>query len=416
MRHVLYLVHRIPYPPDKGDKIRSYHWLRYLAERFKVHLGTFVDQAEDWIYEPKLARFCESACVLPLRARPALLRSAGSMLTNKALSVAYYRNRQMARFVDQVLDRHEIDRIIVFSSTMAQYVAGPRSRGIRKVVDFVDVDSDKWRQYGERRSWPMSLIYRREGARLLQEERRIASDFDANIFTSRAETALFAQLAPGVGNDKLHSVRNGVDTSYFDPAREYPNPYPPGEIPIVFTGQMSYWPNVDAVTWFAREVLPTLRERVKEATFYVVGARPSQDVLALRDLPAVRITGRVRDIRPYLAHARLAVAPMRLARGLQNKVLEALAMGTQVLVSRAAVVGIDHHGAHSGITVADTVADTDADADTVTDADTMVAAALHLLSPDVAAGARGAGRSFVQEHYRWQPAYDELERIVEGGA
>ena len=396
MTGALYLAHRIPNPPHKGDKIRSHHWLRYLSRHYQVHLGTFVDHPDDLQHVSALDQWCAQKCVLRLRSLPAKLRSLVSLPTRRALSMVYYRQRAMQRFVDRVLREHDIGIIIVFSSTMAQYVAGARSRGIRKVIDFVDVDSDKWRQYSKQRRWPMSYIYRREGVRLAEEERRIAADFDASILSTPAEVALFSQLAPEVA-DKLHCVPNGVDTDYFDPGGSYPDPYPVDCAPIVFTGAMDYWPNIDAVTYFAKHVLPAVRRERAEARFFVVGSHPSKAVVDLGRLPGVHVTGSVASVRPYLAHARLAVAPIRLARGIQNKVLEALAMRLPVLLTRAAQIGIGHAAENTGMTVAST--------------DEMARATLDQL--DLAPELPQPGRAFVMQHFRWEPAFRELRRILD---
>jgi sugar transferase (PEP-CTERM/EpsH1 system associated) len=221
---------------------------------------------------------------------------------------------------------------------MAQY-AEPYPQA-RRVVDFCDVDSDKWRQYAEQKSWPMSMLYRHEARQLLAYERKVARDTDAALFVSAPEAELFRGLAPE-SDAKIGFFNNGVDTDYFSPERPYANPFASNERAIVFTGAMDYWPNIDAVQWFAAEVFPQLRARFADARFYIVGARPSAAVQALAQLPGVTVTGTVPDVRPYLAFAAVSVAPLRIARGIQNKVLEAMAMGCQLVVSPQALEGIE---------------------------------------------------------------------------
>ena len=338
MESLLLLVHRIPYPPNKGDKIRSYNLLKHLAQHYRVYLATFVDDADDWQYVPRVKSLCADAHFAALNPRTARLRSLGALLGNRSLSLDYYRNRGLQAWVDETMRRQKIGRILVFSSAMAQYAHSyPEAR---RVVDFVDVDSDKWRQYATQKSWPMNLLYRHEARQLLRYERQVAEEFDAGLFVSQAESDLFRQLAPESAA-KIGFFNNGVDTDYFSPERIYDNPYPSGQRPVVFTGAMDYWPNVDAVTWFATEVLPGLRARCPDVVFTIVGARPAPDVLALAKLPGIMVTGTVPDVRPYLAHAQLAVAPLRVARGIQNKVLEAMAMAKTVIVSAQALEGID---------------------------------------------------------------------------
>jgi len=226
----------------------------------------------------------------------------------------------------------------VFSSAMAQYAEGVS--GARRVIDFVDVDSDKWTQYAEKKPWPLSWLYRREGNALLRYERDIARSFDASLFVSQAEAKLFRQRAPESAA-RISHFSNGVDTDYFSPDRQYDSPYAQGEVAIVFTGAMDYWPNVDAVQWFADAMLPAIRARNDKAVFYIVGARPVEQVKALARREGIKVTGTVPDVRPYIAHARVSVAPLRIARGIQNKVLEAMAMAKAVVVSGPALEGID---------------------------------------------------------------------------
>jgi len=344
VQDLLFLAHRIPYPPNKGDKIRSFNLLRHLASRYRVHLGAFIDDAQDWRYQNELKRMCTgSVKLIELESRHAKLRSLRGLLNGNALTVPYYRNREMAQWVDALMGNAHIGRVVIFSSAMAQYVEHYRDGERRIVVDFVDVDSDKWRQYAKSSQWPMRWLYAREARCLLAFDRRVAMQANASVFVSGAEAALFGRLAPECA-DRVVAVENGVDTAFFDPMGEYQNPYGPGEQAIVFTGAMDYWANVDAVRWFANEVFPAIRAAEPECFFYIVGSRPTTAVLQLAALPGVRVTGAVEDVRPYLRHAAFAVAPLRIARGVQNKVLEAMAMGKPVLASPSAMDGLQPFG------------------------------------------------------------------------
>lgn len=338
MEDLLLLIHRIPYPPNKGDKIRSYHLLKHLSQQYRVHLATFVDDADDWQHVPKVEAMCASSHFAPLNPTLARVRSLGALLKNRSLSLDYYRDASLERWVDATVARHDIARVLVFSSAMAQYA--DKYPQARRVVDFCDVDSDKWRQYADQKSWPMSWLYRHEARQLLSYERRVARDYDASLFVSAPEAQLFRDLAPE-SSARIGFFNNGVDTDYFSPDSAYDNPYSAGERAVVFTGAMDYWPNVDAVQWFANEVLPQLRARFADLRFYIVGARPTQAVRDLEKLPGVTVTGTVPDVRPYIAYAQTAVAPLRIARGIQNKVLEAMAMATPVVVSPQALEGIE---------------------------------------------------------------------------
>jgi sugar transferase (PEP-CTERM/EpsH1 system associated) len=337
MEEVLYLVHRVPYPPDKGDKIRSYHLLKHLSQRYRIHLGTFIDDEGDWKYCDKVKELCGETCFVNLSPRTARVRSLRGFFSGQPLTLPYYWDRDLQTWVNHILETRPISHILVFSSAMAQYVS--QGRLAHRVIDFVDIDSDKWMQYANTRSWPMNWIYGRESKLLLGYERQIAKDFDSATFVSEAEADLFGQLSPESAS-KVTYFNNGVDADYFSPHRYYVNPYSAGVKTLVFTGAMDYWANVDAVDWFARRIFPHIRAQSPEIEFHIVGARPAAAVLALASLPGVTVTGSVPDVRPFLAHAFLAVAPLRIARGIQNKVLEAMAMEKIAVVSPQAMAGI----------------------------------------------------------------------------
>ena len=336
---LLFLCHRIPYPPNKGDKIRSFHLLHHLSQHFEIYLATFVDDAADWPYVPEVEKFCSKSLFIEQKKWPSTLRGLTGLLTGQAISIPYYACRQMQQWVNATVEQHSIRHAMVFSSSMAQYVLGGGLQFVRKIIDFVDVDSDKWQQYAEQQAWPMSWLYRREARKLLDYEVALAKTFDHGFFVSCSEAELFRTLSPGTAA-KVGFYNNGVNTDYFAPSETSVSPYPAGEKAIVFTGAMDYWPNVDATEWFVREVLPALRERHSEARFYIVGSNPGKAVLQLARDSGVVVTGRVEDIRPYIQHASVAVAPMRIARGVQNKVLEAMAMERPVIVSTKGLEGI----------------------------------------------------------------------------
>jgi len=351
MEELLFLAHRIPYPPNKGDKIRSWHILKHLAHSYRVHLGVFVDDPGDWRYRYKIEQLCASTCLLPLHPTASKLSSLTGLLHGTALSLSYFRDRRMQHWVNTMLERADIQKVFVYSSPMAQYVLHTTSHDLRRVIDFVDVDSEKWRQYAERKHWPFSWLYRREAKTLLKFEQDVACKFDASLFVSAEEAALFRRLAPDAA-ESVSYLDNGVDHDYFMPDADYEDPYAGCREVVVFTGAMDYWANIDAVQWLAQEVFPQVRSVIKTARFAIVGARPSREVLALTSNRGVMVTGAVKDIRPYLAHARAAVAPLRIARGVQNKVLEAMAMARPVVATRLAVEGIDIAG-EDGLWIAD---------------------------------------------------------------
>jgi sugar transferase (PEP-CTERM/EpsH1 system associated) len=401
MDDLLFLAHRIPYPPNKGDKIRSWHILRHLAQRFRVHLGCFVDDPDDWRHRSVLEPLCASVRLVPLGPARARLRSLAGLATGDALSLPYYRDRRLSDWVAATLDRARPGVVFAFSSTMAQYLPPP-AFAARRIVDLVDVDSEKWRAYAERMPAPRSWIYAREARTLLAFERRVAAEADTCLFVSAQEADLFRRLAPEVA-DRADHLWNGVDTAYFSPERDYEDPFAGHRRTVVFTGAMGYWPNVEAACRFAREILPRLAARVPDVRFAVVGADPAAEVraLATADGATVRVTGRVEDVRPYIAHAAACVAPMRIARGVQNKVLEAMAMARPVVVSPEGLAGIE----------------------AVPGRDVLVADGAEAFADALAGvlerGAEGMGaraRRHVAEAHAWPAALARLDAHLGGGA
>jgi polysaccharide biosynthesis protein PslH len=337
MANILYLVHRLPYPPNKGDKVRSYNLLKHLAAQHSVFLGTFVDDPDDMQHIDTVRSYCSDLHVARLEPRFAKIRSLNALLADDPLTLRYYRDARLQDWVDHICRQQKIDAIVVFSSAMAQYV-----KSITRVpilIDFVDVDSAKWTQYAPNHRWPMSWLYRREGKYLLAYEREIAACAARSFFVTDAEVALFTQLAPECAV-RVEALCNGVDADYFAPNDKHPSPYAADEIPIVFTGAMDYLPNIDAVRWFVADILPTLREGRPQLRFFIVGRSPTPEVMALANTN-VTVTGTVPDVRPYLQHAAVVVAPLRIARGIQNKILEAMAMAKPVLASAECAAAVD---------------------------------------------------------------------------
>ncbi|MFC5524274.1 TIGR03087 family PEP-CTERM/XrtA system glycosyltransferase [Rhodanobacter ginsengisoli] len=345
MRSVLFLCHRLPWPPSKGDKIRSYHVLRWLAERYHVYLGTFVDDPTDWQYLAPVESLCAEVCIRPLGPWHSCWRALVSLMRGEALTVGVYHDRVMRSWVERLLAEHKLDLVLCYSSGVAPFVM--RHAQLRRIMDFVDVDSDKWRQYAQNHGGLTRMIYRREARRLAEFERAIAEQFEASVFVSEAEASFFRQQVPTLA-DKVHGIPNGVDTEYWDPHRTYPDPYQPGERAIVFVGAMDYRANVHATQWFAREVWPRISTRRQDARFYIVGSKPTAAVRALGQLAGITVTGRVEDVRPWLAHAYAVVAPLRIARGIQNKVLEAMAMEKVLLATPEAWEGIEDFEGRQG--------------------------------------------------------------------
>lgn len=400
MGNLLYLVHRLPYPPNKGDKVRSYHLLKHLQQQHRVFLGTFVDDPADEQYVATVRDLCPDLHVARLNPRSAKLRSLAGLLSHQALSLHYYRNAGLQDWVRQTLATRQIDAIVIFSSVMAQYVNA--SCSVPMLVDFVDVDSAKWTQYAPDHTWPLSWLYRREGERLLAYERAVAARARRSFLVTDNEADMFRRLAPESAAS-VDAVSNGVDADFFSPDPARPSPFPgatdaAAHMPLVFTGAMDYWPNIDAVTWFVSDILPALRQQWPRLCFYIVGRSPTQAVLDLA-APDVVVTGTVADVRPYLEHAAVVVAPLRVARGIQNKILEAMAMARPVVASQSCVTAISAEP-ETELLAATTVAD-------------FVAQISALLeSAQRSASVGSAGRQRVLQSYSWAAHLSKIDRYL----
>jgi sugar transferase (PEP-CTERM/EpsH1 system associated) len=396
MDPLLFLCHRLPYPPNKGDKVRSYHFLRHLAGRYRIFLGTFVDDPADWKHVEPLRALCADVHVERISPRARRVGSAAGFLTGEALTLPYFRSRHLRTWVQAVTRREGIDRAFAYSSPMAQYLVDmPR---MRRVIDFVDLDSAKWGDYARTRRWPVSALYAREACRLLRFEKYAASCAEAVIFVTDEEARLFRSEAPESA-DHVMTIRNGVDSEYFSPAHDFESPFALEERAIVFTGAMDYWPNIDAVVWFARDVLPQIRRCDPAVRFYVVGMNPDAAVRALGHEPATTVTGRVSDVRPYLRHARVVVAPLRVARGIQNKVLEAMAMAKPTVVTPAAAGALS---ALPGIEL-----------EVAADAQAFAGKVLESMDPLRAERMGMLARSRVLADYAWPASLKLLEELLE---
>ena len=389
---LLYLVHRIPFPPNKGDKVRSFHLLKHLAQQHEVYLGSFIDDPDDEQHADALAPWCREVHLERLQPRTAKLASLRGLLTGEALSLPYYRSGDLASWIRDVVKRERIEGVLAFSSTMAQYAEG---LGLPLWVDFVDMDSAKWRDYAPEHRWPLSWLYAREGRKLLSYEKKVASEAKAAYFVTDAEVALFLAQAPNLA-DRVRALCNGVDAQYFCADPERRNPFEADEQALVFTGAMDYWPNIDAVRWAVTDMLPALRQRWPKLRLHIVGRSPAPAVRELAS-DAVVVAGTVPDVRPYLQHAHVVLAPLRLARGIQNKVLEAMAMSRPVVAARTCVAAI---GAEDGqqLLAAESPAD-------------YIRAVDQVLADAPGGQAMGeAARRFVLQHYDWTARLAPLDQ------
>ena len=333
---IIFLAHRIPYPPDRGDRIRGFHILRHIARLRPVHLLGFVDSKAEKEAARALMPMLASLHV-ELRSKSTLRAGVEALVLGGPFSIAAFGSHRIKRKTSRLLASRPIDTIFAYSGQMAQF-APNRLGGHRIIIDFVDVDSEKFAAYGEADGGLMGWVHRREARLLARYEDDAACRADTNLFVSEAEAALFRHRT-GLTADNVRALDNGVDTVAFDPAC-YPRVEGAGPM-IVFTGQMDYRPNVDAAKWFAQRTFPAIRAKHPSARFAIVGRNPTAAVRRLAALKNVIVTGEVPDVRPWIAAATAVVAPLEIARGVQNKILEAMAMARPIVASPAAIEGID---------------------------------------------------------------------------
>ena len=391
---LLFLCHRIPFPPNKGDKIRSFNILKKLSEKFDIYLGCFIDDPYDKQYVDELRQWCVESKVLDLNPTVAKLKSALGFITGAPLTIPYYYNKHLSYWVDNVVTEQNIQQAFVFSSSMAQYLDVKKFNNMNRIIDFVDVDSDKWCQYASGISGVMKYVYSREGAKLAEYEIKITNNFDAALFVSEKEAELFRSISPNYLSNKIYGINNGVNIDYFNINAEI-NDVPElnnNVTKVVFTGAMDYWANVDAVLWFITKVWPLILKKIPDAQFYIVGGNPTKEIQALAKQNSIIVTGRVDDVRPYIKAANAVVAPLQIARGIQNKVLEAMSMSKPVVATKLAMEGITEQETRELF---------------ITDDPRQFALnVIEQLSSNNALGVQN--RNWIKEHFTWSTALNNL--------
>lgn len=389
MRDILFLAHRLPYPPDRGDRIRSWHILKYLAGKARVHVAALADSTADAdaqaAMRDTLGEALGDVCVA-VRPRFPVLALTRALVQGQPLSLAMFDHADIRRFVAAKLADENVGTIFAFSSQMAQFVPADARQNF--IMDFVDVDSAKFDAYAAA-GGPKAWLYAREGRALAAWEGTTARRASASLFVSQAEANLFTRRSGIPGT----AVSNGIDLAYYQSRAERPEQPPL----IVFTGQMDYAPNVEAVTAFANGDWPRIRRACPDARFAIVGRNPAKRVMGLGAVPGIEVTGAVADVRDWLARATVAVAPLKTARGIQNKVLEAMAMAKPVVASPAAFEGIEAEAGQDLIV-----------------SDNMAASVIDLLANPQRAEALGqAARRRVEAAYDWDARLKSLDALLE---
>ncbi len=386
---VLLLVHRVPYPPDKGDKIRSFRIMEALCEHHEVHLLTHADDTADLAFVGELEKRCRSVHVVPISAVQSKGRMAAALFRGEALSVAHFVDRRTTVLVENLITGIDPELIVVYSSQPVRYL--PAKLNVPVIVDLVDVDSEKWRAYADDSFGPMRWLYRREARVVRELEKEIVRRGYRVVVVSEREADAFRAAVAQVD---VSVIPNGVDA---------PRSVAPGasrdENLILFVGAMDYTANVEAVRRAAMEVLPLIRTRRPSARFRIVGRNPTRAVRALAELPGVEVTGAVASVAPHLEAAAVSLVPLRVSRGIPNKVLEAFAHGVPVV---------------STGDVARAVSATDGEHLLVAERDEDLAAATVRLLEDAPLRDRigTAARTFVTGHYRWDRMVSAFQALA----
>lgn len=386
----MYLVHRVPYPPNRGDRIRSFHLLEFLARRANVYLGTLADEPLEPGTQEALEARCKQVAIERL-GRGRWLQAAISLAAGRSATEGLFRSAKLRRTLEQWTREVQFDAVVVFCSSMVQYLDLPGLQGIPAVVDLVDVDSQKFFDYTATARGLKKWLYQLEGQRLRRLECTLPGRVQAITLVSEAEAEIYRSFCP---NDRTHAVTNGVDLEYFQPTGKEGRPDR-----CVFVGALDYRPNIEGIVWFCQEVWPQVLANRPEATLAIVGRNPDQAVRRLATIPGVEMIGAVPDVRPYLAEATLAVVPLQIARGVQNKVLEAMAMGIPVIASSGAAEGLEVNNGEE-IVIASSPKEWE-----------TAICRLHADAPSRHRLAQN-GRQFVEAHHHWEQSLLSFARLL----
>jgi len=327
--NILFLTHRVPFPPNKGDRIRSFNIIKYLSKFHSISLMSIAHEPVDSDTYKVLSQYCESINIFPLNLKFAKLKACIHLLSKTPLTLPIFYSWEFRKALNNKLLKQKLDLIFVYSSSMAQYVID--SVDIPILMDFIDVDSQKWLDLSERASLLKKAIYRREGKRLRTFERRVAKCSAHNIVASKRELKLLENVAAGL---PASAILNGVDLPSESNGHGRNNN-------LVFIGAMDYPPNIDAMIYFSSDIFPRIQSRVPDVTLSIVGHNPPRRIKHLGKVKGITVTGSVRDIEPFLSIATASVVPLRVARGIQNKILEAMAHGVPVITTSCGLDGIE---------------------------------------------------------------------------
>ncbi len=397
--NISFICPRIPYPPNRGDKIRSYNIIKYLASKHNIFLFSLIEKEEEKKHKETLETFINYVYTDSIHPTYKKIYSFFSLFQKFPISVRYFYSNKIQNALDDVIRNYYIDIIFCFCSTTAEYIFRSQYRHQLKkkalwIMDLVDVDSEKWLDYSKCKKLPLSLIYSFEAKFLSKYEKKILDDFDNILIISEQERKI---LSNKYKSNKIFVMPNGVDLDFF--IEDYHSHLKKTGPTIVFTGVMNYWPNIDGVTWFVKKILPPIKEKYPNITLYIVGSNPPPIVKALSAIKGVQVTGYVKDVRDYISIADISIVPLRIARGLQNKVLEAMAMGKAVVTTSVALDGINARP-NRDIVVAD-------------NPDVFSKKILDILnSPSLGKEIGRNARQFIERHFSWESKFSILDKII----
>lgn len=386
---ILFLTQRIPYPLDRGDRIRAFHFLKHLSEKHEVTLVSLLNKKSENEQGAELQRCCKHVYLYYQPKWKRVLNCLFAVFKKIPFSFAYFYSSKFKNKVKEELGKENYELIFISSSSMAQYVLKAKTR---LLADFVDADSKKWDDLHEKSQFIKRFVYGMESKRIRKVEKRILNTAGSSIITTDYEKSLLLKIAP---NAQLEVVKNGVDLERFSA---------PGQLSkkqqILFIGVMNYQPNVDAVVYFAKEIWPIIQHEKKDLEFCIIGTDPIKEVKKLSYIKGVRVVGHVKDIKDYYAQAKLMVAPFRIARGIQNKVLEAMAMEIPVVGTKKIKKAI-------GATKKEGLLGSD-------DPEEFAKMIIDLLKDDQRRERLGAAaREFVKKNYRWEHSFQLLDNIIQ---
>lgn len=388
MKKLLFISHRMPYPPDKGERVRAFHEIKELSKKFEVTVLGLCHNTADFASADGLAKFCHKVVSIPAGGMAGLARGAINRLKGKSVTEVFFISSKAIHAV-RALGKFDVG--VGYSSSVLELLC--QADVSRRILDIVDVDSVKWSQYAQSHKFLKRWLYAGEARAVATLEHRAIELCDNIFVVSESEAALLGDM-----KHQVLSVANGVECDYFSPDMVDPVDFGPNA--MVFTGSMDYKPNIEGVVWFANNVFKTLKEKLPDATFTIVGRNPARAVRALEKYDGVNVTGTVEDVRPYLKGASVAVCPLQIGRGIQNKLLEAMAMGKAAVVSQCAVDGI---GAKDGqeLLLADSAGE-------------WIENLLYLATnKEVRAGLGDKARCFVLSEFSWQARLEPFVNACE---